>query len=250
MVKGLEIFREHFKPINDSFVIIGGTACSILMEKEGLTFRATRDIDIVLQIEVLDETFFRLFKDFIDMGRYQHIQKSTGKKVFFRFEKPEENDFPAMIELFSRKPDEINIQFMQKITVVPAPEEVSDLSAILMNDEYYSLVTQGKTEVNGLQVVSAQYLIPLKAHAWLNLIELSRNGVHVDAKDILKHKKDVFRLSQLLSPDEVIPLPPSVLSEFKKFLGEVEKEPFELKDIGVRSSFNIVLDALRSNYAA
>lgn len=48
MVTGIESFREWFKEFEDQYVIIGGTACDILMTEEGLDFRATKDIDLVL----------------------------------------------------------------------------------------------------------------------------------------------------------------------------------------------------------
>jgi len=41
MVVGLPRFEEHFKKFQDCFVIIGGTACSILFGEENLKFRAT-----------------------------------------------------------------------------------------------------------------------------------------------------------------------------------------------------------------
>lgn len=57
MVKGLDIFREHFKGFEDRYVLIGGTASSIVMEEAGADFRATKDLDIVLCIESLDSDF-------------------------------------------------------------------------------------------------------------------------------------------------------------------------------------------------
>lgn len=48
MVIGFEAFREAFKGYEDCYTIIGGTACDILMNKENLDFRATRDIDMIL----------------------------------------------------------------------------------------------------------------------------------------------------------------------------------------------------------
>ncbi len=57
MVKGLNIFREHFKGFEDRYVLIGGTASSIIMEEAGAEFRATKDLDIVLCIEALDSAF-------------------------------------------------------------------------------------------------------------------------------------------------------------------------------------------------
>jgi len=105
MVRGLTIFREHFKDHNDKYVLIGGTACDILMENLGLHFRATKDLDIVLIVEALDSGFANILWDFIKNGKYKNIQKSTGKKLFYRFYDPEEKSYPYMLELFSRVPD-------------------------------------------------------------------------------------------------------------------------------------------------
>ena len=55
MVKGLDLFLAHFRAFNDRFVLIGGTACDMAMTEAGLEFRATRDLDIVLWVEALDE---------------------------------------------------------------------------------------------------------------------------------------------------------------------------------------------------
>ena len=48
MVKGLGLFKEHFRPYTDRYVLIGGTACDLAFEEAGLSFRATKDLDIVL----------------------------------------------------------------------------------------------------------------------------------------------------------------------------------------------------------
>lgn len=39
MVKGLEIFVNHFEGMEESYVLIGGTACDLWMETYGLPFR-------------------------------------------------------------------------------------------------------------------------------------------------------------------------------------------------------------------
>lgn len=51
MVIGLNIFSEFFKDFPDSYLIIGGTACDIIIEDAGFIPRATDDIDIILLIE-------------------------------------------------------------------------------------------------------------------------------------------------------------------------------------------------------
>ncbi len=43
MVRGLDVFREHFAGHADQFVLIGGTAASLALEEAGLDFRATKD---------------------------------------------------------------------------------------------------------------------------------------------------------------------------------------------------------------
>ena len=48
MVRGLDVFREHFTGHADQFVLIGGTAATLAMEEAVLEFRATKDLDIVL----------------------------------------------------------------------------------------------------------------------------------------------------------------------------------------------------------
>ena len=53
MVKGLGVFRNHFRDLTDQFVLIGGAACDIAMENVGLTFRVTKDLDIVLCVGTL-----------------------------------------------------------------------------------------------------------------------------------------------------------------------------------------------------
>ncbi len=52
MVTGIESFKEWFDGCEEQYTIIGGTACDILMTKEGLDFRATKDIDLVLIIKL------------------------------------------------------------------------------------------------------------------------------------------------------------------------------------------------------
>jgi len=94
MVKGLDLFRSHFRPFSDRFVLICGTACDMAMTEAGLEFRATKDLDIVLWVEALDKLFVEAFWEFVRAGRYQIQQKSTGERRSYRFQKPEETEYP------------------------------------------------------------------------------------------------------------------------------------------------------------
>ena len=65
MVTGIDSFKEWFKGSEEQYAIIGGTACDILMTEEGLDFRATKDIDLVLIIEAVDANFGKKFWEYV-----------------------------------------------------------------------------------------------------------------------------------------------------------------------------------------
>src|SRR5688572_2310830 len=127
MVKGLDIFREHFKNFPQSYVLIGGVACYLAMEEAGLDFRATKDLDIVLCAEALDTAFIAHLWKFVKAGGYENQQKSTGEKQFYRFDKPTTEDYPFMLELFSRVPDQLTLPDDAHLTPIPVDEEISSL---------------------------------------------------------------------------------------------------------------------------
>lgn len=56
-IRGLSRFRERFAAYAESYVLIGGAASLLVMEEAGLTFRATKDLDLVLCVEALDSRF-------------------------------------------------------------------------------------------------------------------------------------------------------------------------------------------------
>ena len=61
MVRGIDVFREHFKGFENQYVLIGGAACDILFARNNSQFRATRDLDMVLIVEVLTPEFGEKF---------------------------------------------------------------------------------------------------------------------------------------------------------------------------------------------
>jgi hypothetical protein len=220
------------------------------MNEAGISFRATKDLDIVLCIEVLNQEFVSVFKSFVNQGNYQNRQHSTGKDLFYRFSSPENKDFPAMIELFSRLPDTVKLNIGTYATPIPLNETMISLSAILLDDNYYAFIHQGKCVISGLPTIGAAHLIPLKAKAWLDLTTKKiSNQVHVDEKDIKKHKNDILRLHQLLSIDANIILPPSIKIDLSDFLQRIEKETIDLKTLELKNTtYQKVLGNLRTIY--
>ena len=225
MVRGLNIFREYFAGHADQFVLIGGTAATLAMEEAGLEFRATKDLDIVLHIEALRPSFGEAFWSFVEAGGYEIRQASdTGKPVFYRFQKPADERFPAMLELFCRAPEGITLAEGSHLTPIPIDEAAASLSAILLDDAYYEFILTGRKEIDGLPWVGEDRLIPLKASAWLDLGDRQAKGVQVDSKNIRKHANDVLRLSQLLAPDTRIAVAPRIAEDLARFLGGIEAD--------------------------
>jgi hypothetical protein len=235
MVKGLEVFREHFRNYADRYVLIGGAACDIAMTAAGLAFRATKDLDIVLYVEALDAAFVQAFWEFVRMGGYEVQEKSTGEKQFYRFQKPTNADYPFMLELFSRQPDVLQVAEGSHLTPLPVEEDISSLSAILLDNHYYDFIRAGRQESDGLPMVGAAQLIALKARAWLDLSERASRGEQIDSKTIKKHKNDVFRLYQVLDPASDPKAPENVKKDIREFISRMRVEEVDLKSLGLRT---------------
>ena len=249
MVSGVESFRKWFAEYTDQYTIIGGTACDLLMREDGLDFRATRDIDMVLIVESLTPEFGRRFWEYVKAAGYEHRNKSTGEPQFYRFSKPSSREYPYMIELFSGRVDAIELPEDAVLTPLPLDDEISSLSAILMDADYYQFLREGKIVLNDIPVLDAAHLIPFKAKAWLDLTERNRNGEHVDSKNIRKHKNDVFRLSILLTSDIRVILSAAIRSDLEKFFSAMEAETIDLKAFGIRSqSQQEILQKLKTIY--
>lgn len=217
MIRGLDLFREHFAEFTEHYVLIGGSASELVMNEAGVDFRATKDLDIVLCIEALDKEFANAFWTFVQAGGYESQEKSNGTKIFYRFIKPADANYPFMLELFSRNPDNLVLGDDSHLTPIPVAEDVSSLSAILMDENYYQFLHEHKIKIDGISVVKQECIIPLKARAWLDLNDRKKSGEKVDSKDIRKHKNDVFRLFQVISPELRVDLPQSIADDMTRF---------------------------------
>lgn len=234
MVYGLEKFKEYFLEYSDQYVLIGGSACEILCSNIDIEFRATRDLDIVLIIEALNANFISRFWKFINDGGYINKEKSSGGSQFYRFSNPKCNDYPFMIELFSTKPDILELKELSILTPLSIEDEIISLSAILLNCEYYNLIFKGKTNVNGYSVLDFEYIILFKIRAWLDLNRLKLSGSRIDSKNINKHKNDIFKLLTNFSGVKNISLSDIIKKDVIDFINEIEKVGVDLKSIGIK----------------
>ncbi len=247
MVRGLDTFREYFRDFENQYVLIGGAACDILFASNAGQFRATRDLDVVLIVEALTPEFGEKFWKFIEAGQYRNKATSTGKPQFYRFDKPEKEAYPKMIELFSRT--DFELKEMDGLTPIHIDDEVSSLSAILLNEDYYNVLLAGKVLIQELSVLRPEYLILFKAKAYLDLRDRKQKGENVDSRDIQKHKNDILRIAVEFVLENVSTLPTTVINDMEQFISRLESEPFDaglLKNYGVGNEE--LVDNLRKLY--
>ena len=188
-------------------------------------------------MEALTPEFGQVFWDFVKEGGYENRQKSSGKPQFYRFSKPEDPAFPAMLELFAR-------------TDVDLRDAESGLMPIhIDDDEYYRLLVENRASASGVAVLSVEGLIPFKAKAWLDLSARRAGGQAVDEKSVKKHRNDVCRLATLLAGGERPAMSEGVRADMRRFLeayesGPVDPKALKIKGVGAQQ----VVEVLKSVY--
>ncbi|KPN87678.1 nucleotidyl transferase AbiEii/AbiGii toxin family protein [Pseudomonas nunensis] len=233
MVKGLDTFRAAFAGYVDRYVLIGGVAASLTLEEAGITFRATRDLDIVLIIEALDDVFGSEFWEFVRRGGYAERQALDGPTRRYRFGNPTNDSYPVLLELFSRAPEGLQLPEGAHLTPLPVDGDISDLSAILLDDAYYAFIVAGRNNTEDLSYIGVDRLIPLKAQAWINLSRPECEEPNAVRKSS-KHLKDIIILSGLLTADTRFNLPESIAQDLRQFLNVMPSLDVDMKAIGLR----------------
>jgi hypothetical protein len=212
------MFAERFQPFAASFVMIGGTACDMHFSSEGLTFRTTRDLDIVLLLETIDRRFVVALREFIDHGRYEIRERTYRRPILHRFARPADERYPAMLELFSRAAGHIELAEGQRIISIEHEPGHQSLSAILLDDTYYHLICGAQVSQHGLRFATIETLIALKARAWIDLTTRLGRGERVDTNDINKHRNDVFRLAAIMPGTRGPTLADSIAADMNRFM--------------------------------
>lgn len=223
-INGLNKFREFFADYDNNYILIGGSACAVIFDEIGESFRATKDLDIVLIVENISDEFGRKLWGFIKNAGYD-IEFGQEKKCFYRFKNPKDKDFPKMIELFSRNQ---NISLPEDIHLIPIhiSDEISSLSAILLNDDYYQFMIRGKRVIDGICVLDEKHLIPFKAKAWCELIERKKRGEEGQSRHIKKHCKDIANLVALLPENTRVEISGMVKEDMQTFVDDIMTSEF------------------------
>jgi hypothetical protein len=253
MVRGLETFRSYFQGHEDCYVLIGGTACDLWMGAAGLPFRATKDLDVVLVITALRPSFVARFWEFVKAAKYESLQQSEQRPEFYRFTGTSDEAYPFMIELLCK--NVLDLPEGTHLTPIPVDEDISSLSAILLDDVYYQFVMATRTEIEGVPTIPAHCLMALKAKAYLDLLGRREEGdPNVKGSDIKKHRNDVFRLYVTLAADDRFDLPDQLAADLRRFLdtipesdqsaiqaavGRVNMPDFNEANTGIRRNFGL-----------
>lgn len=224
MVVGIDKFKEFFKGYEGSYIVIGGTACDIITENAGFEPRATDDIDIVLIVEGLTPEFIKRFWEFVQAGQYNTRQKAPEQRNNYRFSEPQTAGFPKQIELFGKASEAIDLFPDAHLTPIPVEEGLSNLSAILLDGDYYQYVLEHSTIVDDVHLANIESIICLKAYAYLDNLRRKAEGQDVKTRDIVKHKNDIFRMAFQLPVGVVYDLPDTVRATMKEFVTTIKNE--------------------------
>lgn len=250
MVTGVDRFRAHFAGHEHQYVLIGGAACELIMDEVGLDFRATKDLDIVLIVEALDAAFAERFWAFVEEGRYEIRERSQGEKILYRFQKPKAEGFPAMLELFSRSPEGLTLVEDSHLTPLPIDEAAASLSASLLDEDYYAFLKVDGARCRRHPRAQRGSDHPVQG----TRVARSQPGARCGRqgrreKNIKKHRNDVARLLQVLSPEASYPLPETVAKDMLVFVevatAEIDYNPQQFK---VNMTREDVADRLRAAY--
>lgn len=177
------------------------------------------------------------------MGFYQGCQlrspKPRGnefKHEYYRFTNPQDKTYPKQIELFARYTGILNLPPDAHIEPISVGEDLSSLSVILMDDNYYAFTIEHSRNIDDIHVASPEALICLKAKAYTEMLDRKAEGKLVDSRDIEKHKKDIFRLIAMLPQDSHFTLPEKMkndMNDFYQRVGELSNPDF-FKNAGLR----------------
>lgn len=242
MVNGIEKFKEHFAVYKNNYVIIGGTACEVHEDAAGQRPRATKDIDMILIVEAMSRDFVAEFWNFVKAAGYEENQVGEkgeeSRQQYYRFNRPVNPEYPAQVELFSRTLEVFELPSDVHITPIPTDADLSSLSAILLDDDYYAYTIEHSTVVDSVHISNIESLIVLKCKAYLEMRKRKEETGEGDEKHIRKHRNDVFRLvASISSGEQTFGLPDKLYGEVKSFISQVENNLPDvnlIKDMGLR----------------
>ena len=123
--------------------------------------------------------------------------------------------------------------FLASVELINDSQDKKHYNAILLDEEYYAWIQEGRGSLHGISFVTPKHIIPLKARAWLDLRARKEAGESIGSKDIKKHRNDVFRLFPALSPEPVGQVSAAIKEDLQNFLAAMDGEEIDLKAFGL-----------------
>lgn len=154
-----------------------------------------------------------------------------------------------MIELFSRKPYNFDLQFQTGLTPIYIEDSILSLSAILLDNIYYDVLLSSRRIVDGYSVIEIETVILFKIKAWLDMKQKLENGEHVDSSDIKKHKNDIFRLLANVLPSKRVEIGEKIEMDIMLFIEMIDHDRPDLKNLGITGvGFEKMIELLGNIY--
>ncbi len=200
---GQDFLSNYLGSYTNDYVLIGGNACVLNFEKINVEFRATADLDIVLIVDNENDKFYAHLCDYLVeygyTGGLYRCKENNACAYRFTLKGPQKVDRPKIIELFSKKPDYFDADKSEKLHITPIETEegISNLSAILLDDEVYNFVIKHKCKIDNVSTVNLDCLFGLKSIAWHNNEVLYSEG-KVKEINVYKHPADMVRIASVL----------------------------------------------------
>ena len=230
-MEGLDKFSDAFAEFAENYVVIGGTACSLAMEGTVVRPRATHDIDMIVVVENMTAAFATRFWKFVREAGYrpEKRRQTEGESPVYEMYRflGGKAGYPEMIELLSRHQDTLGDPIGLIIEPIPTDDDISSLSAIIMDDDYYNFTITHSAMTDGIRHADPAALIALKTRAYLNLVADKNEGKHVNSKDIRKHRSDVLKNAVIIT-DDTITAPSSIVSCVRDFIASIRNGGPEL----------------------
>ncbi len=252
VVAGIEKFAEAMAGHEHEYVLIGGAACSLLFEEAGESFRATKDLDVVVLVDDCTPEFGKAIWGFVQEGGYEIGGRGEGGCTYYRFTLPKGSaslgSYPGQIELFARHPDFILENEDSHIVPLPFDGTVSSLSAIILDGGYYEFIRENAISLSGVSTISALHIIPLKMRAHIDNNRLHGEGIRIQDKELKKHRSDVAKLAGLLSGSSRLALAGQLRADAEMFFDDFSEHIPQVTDRRKRAELSETLDFLKSVY--
>jgi len=207
---GLSHFEAHFRELKDQYVIVGGFATLILLDRELHNHgKATHDIDLVLLTSTSVEMAAKI-KTYIKEGGYTIQKGQQDRYQYYRFAEPKSEGYPKEIELFASEEYGIVLEEGQRIIPIDPEEGLYSLSAIMLDREYFDMIKSNIEEIEGVPYSNTLATMLLKMSA---VYDLHHRG---DDK-WKKHRRDILKLTLLLIGEERLVLKGRMIDDVNFF---------------------------------